>query len=215
MFAIWCSALLPLITLGYHPQFLFVYYLSVTTVVSLLSEWPISLLLWCLGEVGCRVFQIEQFIHHLSWSITGFPFARSLPSMQWKFSTLISEWNVSLGVILHASNSVPLKGWLEVLFDLSWRYPPGQDKDNILGSPHWACPVILSPEGKVQLDLSVLATILDNVIIYGTKKKYEQLWYGHRCMFWLIACANSSYLLLTWSSLIQESGMCFGCEPSL
>lgn len=94
-------------------------------------------------------------------------------------------------------NSVPLKGWLEVLFDLSWRYPPGQDKNNVLGSPHWACPVILSPEGKVQLDLSVLATILDNVVIYGTKKKYEQLWYSHHCMFWLIACANSPYVLLT------------------
>lgn len=123
--------------------------------------------------------------------------------MQWKFSTLISEWKVSLvAYSMLLKNCVPLKGWLEVLFDLSWRHPPGKDKDNVLGSPHWACPVILSPEGKVQLDLSVLATVLENVIIYGTKKKCEQLWYAHHCVFWLIACANSPYVLLTWSPLI-------------
>lgn len=48
---------------------------------------------------------------------------------------------------------------------------------DFLGSPHWLCPVILSPIGKVQPYLWLLVTALDNVIVYRTFGEDEQLWH--------------------------------------
>lgn len=91
-----------------------------------------------------------------------------------------------------------------MLVDLSWKHPPGLDEVSFLGFPHWLCPVILSPKGKAQPYLWLLAPALDNVIVYGTFGDDEQLW--HPSTFGLSACVYPPYMLLKGIPSTQENG---------
>lgn len=148
-----------LTTAGYHP-FLFVYHWWVSMDCTLKEP----LRLWSPWGFEGIIYQTSSIHYTLDFSsflwITGCPIGWMLPNLQWRsrpwFKNGIPPW-MAVSIVLKNS---PLCGQPVMLINLPWK------QDDFLGSPQWP-PIVLSAEGKIQLHLWLLATALDNVIIYG------------------------------------------------